>query len=376
MFGKRFNILSIAGMKIGIDVSWFFIAILLSWTLAAGYFPYRYSNLSTGTYWLMGVLGMLGLFVCVILHEMGHAFVARHYKLPTRQITLFLFGGVAEIQKEPSTPKVEFLMSITGPIVSFFLALCFYFLSMLSIQQDWSVIAQGLFGYLALINLIIAIFNMIPAFPLDGGRVLRSILWAWKKNLAWATKVASRIGAGFGFFLIFFGILNFIQGAFVAGFWLVILGWFLRHAAASSESQFFITKELRGAKVSSFMKNKAISAPPDITIQEFVDKYVYKSHHHLYPVAEDGTLLGYVSLLEVKSVPHDAWAKTQIKSIMVPRSQFQTVTPETNALDALTLMQQSGATLLVTSKDNTLIGLLTTQDLLKLISLKLQLESE
>lgn len=374
MFGKRFNILTIAGLKIGIDMSWFFIAILLSWTLAAGLFPLHYPNLSPSDYWLMGITGMLGLFICVILHEMGHALVARHYKLPTSQITLFLFGGVAEIRKEPTRPKVEFWMAIAGPVVSLLLALIFYLLTILGNNWGWSVIALGILDYLAVINLIIAIFNMIPAFPLDGGRVLRSILWAWKNNLIWATKIATRIGSGFGVFLIFFGIFNFIQGAFLSGFWLVILGLFLRHAAASSQTQFFISKELRGEKVASFMRKKPISVPSATTVQKFVDHYIYQTHHHLYPVTDKGLLLGYISLSEVKALPSDAWAKTPVKSIMIPRSQFSTVTPETSALEALNLMQQSAATTLLVTTDNRLVGLLTSQDLLKLLSLKIQLE--
>ena len=139
----------------------------------------------------MGILGMLGLFVCVILHELGHAVVARHYDLPISQITLFIFGGIAEIKKEPTSPKVEFLMAIAGPIVSFLLALALYFLTKIGVRLEWPVAVRGVTTYLALINLILALFNLIPAFPLDGGRVFRALLWGWKKNLAWATRVSA-----------------------------------------------------------------------------------------------------------------------------------------------------------------------------------------
>ena len=270
MFGKRYNFLSLLGIKIGIDLSWFFIALLLSWSLAVGYFPYATPGLTVGTYWAMGVIGALSLFVCVVLHELGHALVAKHYKLPISQITLFIFGGVAEIKKEPKTPKVEFLMAIAGPIVSVVLAGALYLLTLAGEHQAWPVPVVAITGYLALINITLAIFNMVPAFPLDGGRVLRSILWGITKDLQWATRVASRIGSGFGFLLIFLGIFVLISGGFLAGFWFIILGLFLQRAASTSRSQNYVSHELHGEKVEKFMTKNPISVAPDITIKEFV----------------------------------------------------------------------------------------------------------
>jgi len=377
MFGRRLNIVTIGGIKIGIDFSWVFIAILLTWTLAGGYFPFQFPHLSGETYWLMGALGMLGLFVCIVLHELGHAVVAKHYKLPVEQITLFLFGGVAEIKKEPKSPKVEFLMAIAGPIVSVVLAAGLYVLAQAGERLEWSVVAIGVISYLATINLIIVVFNMIPAFPLDGGRVFRALLWWWKKDFSWATKVAARLGSGFGFFLIFFGIfLLFITGNIVMGVWLMILGFFLQKAASSSLVQFQIGKELRGIKVSKFMTKDPISVPPDITIREFIDEYLYQSHHHLYPVTEKRTLIGYVSLREVKSLTPEEWVKTPVKKAMVPASSFRTISPDTSASQALALIQEANLPALFVVEDKRLIGILTAQDLFKLISLKLELESD
>jgi Zn-dependent protease/CBS domain-containing protein len=374
MFGKRFNILSIAGIKIGIDISWFFIAILLSWTLAAGYFPVKYPHFTSNIYWVMGVLGMLGLFVCIILHELGHAIVARHYNLPISQITLFIFGGVAEIKKEPTSPKVEFLMAIAGPIVSFILAIIAYFLTKVGTQLEWPVPIIGVTAYLALINTVLAIFNLIPAFPLDGGRVFRAILWWWKNNLAWATRISAMVGSGFGFSLIFLGIFNLIIRNFLIGFWLIILGWFLHRAASSMQTQFYVGKELEGEKVSKFMKTDPITVPPDISIKEFVDQYVYTSHHHLYPVTLQKKLLGYISLQQVKSLPHAEWGKTPVRTIMASSPQFQTVSPESSALEALELIQQTQFPILFVVENDHLIGIVTAQDLFKVISLKLELE--
>jgi Zn-dependent protease/CBS domain-containing protein len=374
MFGRRFNFLTVAGIKIGIDFSWFLIAILLAWSLAAGYFPHFYPNYSPGTYWLMGIGGMIGLFICIILHELGHAMVAKYYKLPISQITLFIFGGVAEIKKEPQTPKVEFLMAIAGPIVSIVLAGILYLLTILGRHASWPIPVVAVTGYLALINIILAIFNLIPAFPLDGGRIFRSILWWIKKDSAWATKVASRIGAGFGMVLIFLGIFSLITGNFIAGIWFIILGMFLQRAAVMSRSQHFIAQELRGEKVQKFMTKNPISCPPSISIQEFVNEYVYHSYHHLYPVTENENLIGYVSLKEVKLTPIENWKKVLVKEVMVSASEFKTVSPETSALEALDLINQTGMPILLVVKGKRLVGVLTAQDLFKLISIKLELE--
>jgi len=376
MFSKRLNILTFAGIKIGIDISWIFIAVLLSWTLAAGYFPFRYPHLSHGMYWLMGILGMLGLFVCIVLHELGHALVAKHYKLPIAHITLFLFGGVAEIKKEPTRPKVEFLMAIAGPIVSIVLVILLYVFSFVSEKSGWPIVITGVSKYLAIINLIIVIFNLIPAFPLDGGRVFRSLLWWWKKDYNWATRIATRVGSSFGFILIFLGIFFLITGNLLAGIWFAILGWFLNRAALSSRNQMMIGKELKSEKVSTFMTKNPISVQPDITIQEFVEDYVYTSHHHLYPVTEKEKLIGYISLNEIKSVPKDKWEKTTVEKAMVPRTQFQTVSPSSSAFEALNLLQQSAIPTLLVVEGNRLVGILTAQSLFKVISLKLELDGE
>lgn len=376
MFKRRFDILTIAGIKIGIDISWFFIALLISWTLAAVYFPFHYPNLSVGTYWSMGIFGMLGLFVCVVLHELGHAFVAKYFSLPISQITLFLFGGIAEIKKEPPSAKVEFLMAIAGPIVSFILAGALYLFSQAGDHWKWPVEIIGVSRYLALVNLLLALFNLLPAFPLDGGRVLRAILWGWKKNLGWATAISTRLGSGFGFAFIFLGIFVLFLYQFITGFWLIILGWFLQRAANTMRTQFYVGRELGCEKVLQFMKKDPISVPPEITVREFLDLYVYQSHHHLYPVTDEGKLLGYISLKEVKSCPQEEWGKTLVHGIMVPRSQFHTASPETSALDALNLMEEHDTTTLLVVSNHRLAGILTAQDLFKVISLKLELEEE
>lgn len=375
MFSKRFNFLNLAGINIGIDLSWFFVAILLSWTLAAGYFPAAYPGQSIGTYWALGFTGMLCLFICILLHELGHAFVAKHFKLPISQITLFLFGGVAEIKKEGTTPKIEFLVAIGGPIVTFLLILLLSTCSNLATTLHWGPAILAMSRYLYSINTLILFFNLIPAFPLDGGRIFRALLWALKKDLDWATRISTRIGMGFGFFLLAFGFFIFISGNALLGIWIVILGLFLQKAASCSQTQFCMRKELNNESVATFMKKNVDTVSPQITIRGFIHEHVYKSHHHLYPVIEEHQLLGYVSLHEIKSVPIEQWAEQLVGSIVRPLAECQTVTPKTSALEALNLMQETGSQTLLVVEGTHLAGLLTAQDLFKIISLKLEIEN-
>lgn len=376
MFTRRFTLVSVAGIKIGIDLSWFFIAILVTWTLAAVYFPDFVPHLSTGTYWIMGFIGMLGLFISVLLHELGHALVAKYYKIPISRITLFILGGLAEIEKEPETPWVEFLMAIAGPAVTLVLIGIFYGITFAGVYAHWPITVLAVLNYLAWFNLVIFVFNMIPAFPLDGGRVLRSILWGWKKSLEFATRVTTTLGVAFAYFLIFFGLFTIFSGGFISGIWLIILGIFMQFAAHSSRSQFYVGQSLKKQKVSSFMIKDPITVPPHILVSEFIENYLYQSHHFLYPVADEGVLLGTVSLKEVKALKPDEWKTKTVRDITIPLHSIKTLSPDTNAQEALDLMHQGDTTTFLVVAEGRLAGLLTAKDLFKVISLKIELENK
>jgi len=374
MFNRRLQLITISGIKICIDLSWLLIAFLLSWTLATDYFPRADPSFSPTTYWIMGILGMLGLFTCILLHELGHALVAKHYKIPISQITLFLFGGVAEIKEEPRNPKVEFFVAIAGPIVTIILIGILFSITILSQKLHWPILIGAIINYLTLVNIALLLFNLIPAFPLDGGRVFRSALWAWSKDLGFATRIASRIGSAFGILLILLALLCFFTGNFLSGFWFLLIGLFLQRAASSSQLQSSLNQELRGEKVSKFMKKNPISVEKGISIQVLVEEYFYTSHHQLYPVVQKQKLIGSISLKEVKNIPQKHWEETLVESVMIPKSELQIVSPDSSALEALNLLQQADIpTLLVVDKEQ-LVGLLTAQDLFKLISLKLSLK--
>ncbi len=375
MFNKRWNFITVNGIQIGIDVSWLFVAILLTWTLAVGYFPISFPGHPISAYWLMGFLGMIGLFVCIVLHELGHAFMAKHFNLPFSQITLFLFGGVAEIKQEPKSPKVEFLVAVAGPIVTLFLCFVLTFFTRLGQEHGWSFMATGITNYLASINLLILFFNLIPAFPLDGGRIFRALLWKWKDDLGWATKITTRFGMGFGFFLLFFGIFLFITGNPIGGIWLAILGLFLQRAASASQTQFYVSKALKHETVEHFMTKQIDAAQSTATLSELLQDHIYKSHHTVYPViGEDHEFLGYVSLQEMKLVAQEDWNKTPLSQVLIPRGQCSTISPSTHALEALAILQEAEIPTIFVLEEKKLIGILTAQDLFKIISLKLAVE--
>ncbi len=370
MFNRRLHLLTFSGIKIGIDLSWIFIAFLLSWTLATDYFPQVDPNLSYGTYWLMGTLGMLGLFTCIILHELGHALVAKHYKIPISHITLFLFGGVAEIKEEPKSPKVEFLVAIAGPLVSLFLVGFLAACGTVAKRLEWPLLVVAVSNYLAFVNMALIIFNLVPAFPLDGGRIFRAALWAWKKDLAFATRVASRVGAAFGILLILFALLCFFTGNFISGFWFLMLGFFLQQSASGSQVRFHLKQELHGAKVAQFMKKNPTSVQKGTDIASFIKDYIYTSHHQLYPVLDKEVLIGTVGLKEIRDFPEDQWRETLVETVMTPRKEFHTVTQEEGVLKALHLMEEDGVPIVLVVENERLVGLLTAQDLFKIISIK------
>ncbi len=375
MITKRFKIFSLLGFPIYLDLSWFAIVILISWSLATSVFPSQVEGLTATAYWTMGVLGALGLFASILAHELGHAVVARRFELPMRGITLFIFGGVAEMTKEPPSAKAEFFVAIAGPIVSIFIAAaCFAFTILTGGVLPPSVNAVA--WYLALINAIVVAFNLIPAFPLDGGRVLRSILWQLKGNLRWATRISSGLGSAFGLLLIVFGLLNLLAGNFIGAIWQFLIGMFLRNAAQMSYQQVLIRRALEGEPVHRFMQSNVITVAPSLTLDRLVDDYVYRHHHKMFPVATENELFGCVTTRAIQEVPRDKWAQTLVSEVAKRCDQENTTDPDADAMDALTKLSRSGSSRLMVVQQGRLVGLLSLKDLMKFISLKIELEED
>jgi len=376
LFGKKVKLFSLFGFRVSIDLSWIIIAVLVTWSLAEGVFPQYLEGLSSGTYWWMGVVGAAGLFASIVVHELFHSLVARRFGLPMKGITLFLFGGVAEMDDEPPSAKSEFYMSIAGPITSIVVGLIFLTVYWVGNTGGWSKPAIGIVFYLGAINLILAGFNLVPAFPLDGGRVLRSALWYWKGSLRWATRVASQIGAGFGIVLIILGVVYFIRGNLLGGVWWALIGLFIRRASQMSYQRVLIRKALEGETVARFMKEDPVTVPPDISVNELVEDYVYKHHFKMYPVTKDGGLMGCITTREIKNVPREKWKETKVSDVAQDCSPENSISPETDATKALSLMGKSGQSRLMVTEGGHLVGLITLKDLLRFLTVKMDLSGE
>jgi len=376
MFGKSIKLFSLLGFEVKIDLSWLVIAVLIVWSLATGVFPHYNEGLSTATYWWMGVLGALGLFASIIFHELSHSLVARRYGLPMRGITLFIFGGVAEMHDEPPSPRAELAMALAGPASSIAIGVLLLLLLTSAEPLGLGETPGGVVRYLMSINFILAAFNLVPAFPLDGGRVLRAILWGWKKNINQATRIASAIGSSFGLVLILLGVFSVISGAFISGMWWFLIGMFLRNASQTSYKQLMMRRDLAGRPVRSFMKADPVTAPPDITVEQLVQDYVYKHHFKMYPVADSGNP-SCVTTRDIKQVPREEWSQRRVRDIAGACGDTNTIDSEQDAMEALQRMRRTGSSrLLVRGSDGTVEGIVSLKDLVKVMSLKMELEEE
>jgi Zn-dependent protease len=362
------------GFEVGVDSSWIIIAILIAWSLSTGLFPFQYKDLSTQTYWLMGIVGAIGLFLSIIAHEFAHSLVARNSGMPMKGITLFIFGGVAEMGDEPPSARDEFQIAAVGPLSSFAIAAVFYGIYHLGIAGGWPPALNGVVGYLAMINVILAIFNLIPAFPLDGGRILRSILWGWKKNLRWATRVASNIGSGFGIFLIVLGVFRILAGNFIGGLWFGLIGMFIQGAAKTAYQQLVTRKALEGEPLKRFMNPDPVKVPPSATIDELVEDYIYRHHYKFFPVADNGRLIGCITTKQVREIPREQWQQKKVAEVAVKCSENNTIDPEADSVEALAAMRRNNASRLMVVKDGQLAGIITLKDMLEFLSLKVELE--
>ncbi len=377
MFGRRFDLFQIFGVTIRLDLSWFVIVALIAWSLADNFFPGTYAGLSINTYWGMGVVGALGLFASVLVHELAHALAARRVGLSIRGITLFIFGGVAEMDEEPSSPGAEFLVAIAGPLASVAIGVAGFGLAAVGVEAGWPVPIVGVISYLALINLILVVFNMIPAFPLDGGRVFRSLLWHWKKNLRWATRVTSQIGSGFGLVLIAYGVYRVVaRGDLFGGMWTFLVGMFLRNAAQMSYRQLLLRRRLEGERVRRFMKPDPVAVPRALSVAELVEDFIYRYHFKMYPVVDGDRLLGCVTTRQVKELPREEWTRQTVGAITEPCSAANTVSPDTDALEALATMNREGASRLLVVENGRLAGIIALKDLLRFLALKVELEAD
>jgi Zn-dependent protease len=376
MFERRMTLFTVQGIPIRIDASWLLIAALVTWSLAMGVFPSLQPDLTPVMYWAMGAIGAILLFTSIVLHELAHAVVAQSQGMQIRGITLFIFGGVAELQDEPPSARTEFLVAIAGPIASIAIAATCWGAATVGRGLGWPPPVTAVLAYVAIMNGILVAFNLVPAFPLDGGRVLRSLLWHWKHDLQRATRIASEIGSAFGIVLIVLGFVSLVSGNLIGGFWWILIGMFLRNAAKTAYQQVIIRRALEGDPVRRFMTREPHTVPPNVTISDFVENYLYQFHHKLFPVTEDGDLRGCLHTRSLRLVPRESWPVTTVSQIAEPCGEENTIVPDMDAVSALGILNRTGASRLLVVDNGRLIGILSLKDLLRFLSLKVELNGD
>jgi Zn-dependent protease/predicted transcriptional regulator len=356
---------TIMGIPIRIHFSWLIIFGLLTWSLSTFYFPSAAPQLREISYWIGGTAAALLLFISVALHELAHSFIAIRFGQSISSITLFIFGGVAQMKDEPAHPRAEFRMAIAGPLSSLLLSLIFF----LSYYLVKGQVVKALFQYLSQVNLIIGVFNLIPGFPMDGGRLVRAFIWKKTKDFFYATRKASHYGQNIALFFIIFGLLSLFIG-FTSGLWLMFIGWFLHTAAQASYQQASLQEILRGVKVKDVMVKDIITISPDITIDTAVNEYFLKYGYGGFPIMDNGKFLGILTLKEIKNIPKERWRNTTIFSVLIPHDNRWEISPEEDAMKALEVMISEDKGRLVVTEKGKVIGLITRNGIARYVQMK------
>jgi Zn-dependent protease/CBS domain-containing protein len=355
-----FRLGRIAGIQISANWSWLIVFALITWSLAAAVFPSQNPGYSDGVYVVLAVVASLLFFVSLLLHELGHALQARREGVEIEGINLWLFGGVAQFKGDFPNAGAEFRIAIAGPLVSLALGIFFVFLSVVA---GFPNAVDGVIAWLGYTNLILLAFNLLPALPLDGGRVLRAALWYFRGDLQWATSVASTIGRAFGFLLIGLGVFMFIvEGAF-SGAWLAFIGWFLLQAA-TAESRYIATRQaLDGLRVRDLMIRDPVTVDADLSLGRFMDDVASSRRYTTYPVLDDGHPVGLLAFRSVAGVPRDQWNSHTVREAMIPRDAVSLLDEDELAIDALARLSTSDVNRGLVVDNGRLAGLLSITDL-------------
>lgn len=371
MLRNTFRLFTVRGIEVGIHVSWLIVFALLSFSLATGYFPMAVENIGTGVSWLLGSVATILLFGSVLVHELAHSFMARARGLEARSITLFIFGGVSNLGGEAKQPSVEFQVAIVGPLTSFAIAAVAYGIA--SVLGDPAL--RALFGYLALVNAVLGAFNLIPGFPLDGGRVLRSIAWKATNSLRRGTDIAAGAGQLIGGLFIFWGLIQMFGGAVLNGVWIAAIGWFLQNAASASRQQVVMETRLEQVRVGDVLDPDPSSVSPDATVSELIEDHLLPRNRRAVPVCEGERLVGIVTLGDVGRVPAAERPATRVADVMTA-GELVTVTPEATLNQAFAALAQHDFEQLPVVRDGRLLGLLTRGDVLRQLQLREALDVE
>jgi Zn-dependent protease/predicted transcriptional regulator len=369
-----FRIGKIAGIDIDIHVSWIIIVVLLTASLATGWFPQLYPGWSTATYWLIAFVSSLLLFVSVLLHELAHSLVARQRGVPVKSITLFIFGGVSNIEREPASPGIEFQLAIVGPLTSLVIGVVCYLIQ-LPLRSSNSPL-EGILFYLAVTNVLLGLFNLVPGFPLDGGRVLHSIVWRLTGNLRQATRIASMIGQIIAYLFILLGIWIFFAGDILDGIWFGFIGWFLLSAAQSANAQGMLTSVLRGVTVGEVMNPKPATVPGDISLQQLVDAYFLPGGLRYALVTQGEKLVGLITLGDIRHIPRDQWEQVPVSTAMIPLARLHVAIPQQSLSDVLPLMAGRDVNQLPVVDHGAPVGVLSRDAIVQYLEVRRSLGTE
>lgn len=373
VIGGRLHLFEISGIKINIDYSWLIVFVLVLWSLSAGYFPRYYPNHSTQLYWFAGLVGTLLFFSSIIVHELSHSLTALRSGIQIPEITLFIFGGIARLSQEPTSAMTELKIAVAGPLSSFALAGIFWAVAG-ALQAHAQNLIVAVFEYLAWINLALAIFNLVPGYPLDGGRILRAIIW-WKTgSVARATKWAADIGKGFAWALMIFGGVQIFSGALIGGLWLLFIGMFLRGVAAAGYQEVMMKQSLDGVRVKEVMVENVVSTSPDVPVDALTDKFFLRYGHGGFPVVEEGRPVGLVSLSDISNISTEERRTKTVRDVMSRLSEGLEIDTNASLVDALKKMTQQGTGRLLVMEGNRMVGMITKTGLLRFLEIKRVLE--
>ena len=370
---SSFKIGKIFGVEIGVHWSWIFIFILITWSFAGGILEEFYPEWSDAQRWSVSVIVAVVFFISILLHELSHSLVAKARGIDVKGITLFVFGGVSSLGREAQSAGEEFQIAIVGPLTS--LAIGAFFAILWAALRVPAPEAAGIAGYLAFINAVIAAFNMLPGFPLDGGRVFRSIVWARNRNLLRATRTASRVGEGVAYVLMGAGVIQFFFNP-IGGAWMFLIGMFLRGASSSSYEQMVLETALRGVSAAEVMRSDYTPVSPELTVAQLVSELMLAGRGRAYPVLAGQELLGLVTLTDVQHLDREQWPATSVYRVMTPIERLHTASARDEVMQLLQVMAQHDVNQLPVVEGRVLVGIVSRGDILRLIQIRREVAIE
>ncbi len=366
---------ALLGIPVRLNYTLVLAVVLVAWGLASSTMPAEYPGLSSREYWITGSLGAITLFTSVLVHELAHSFVAKRSGLPVGRITLFLFGGVSEIEEEPKSPGQEFRMAVVGPASSFVIGAVLGLLWLLLDRVRLTPLVLAPLEYGSHINFTLGAFNLLPAFPMDGGRVLRAALWRSKRSLVGATRIATRFGVFFSYLFIVVGVLTLLAGSFTSGLWFILIGWFLKNGAEGNLQQTIVGESLAGVKISDIMTREIHAVKPDVLLSDLVNDYFFRYKHGGFPVANDSNLLGLVTMQDVKKIPRERWGEVRVVDVMTSCEKLECIDSDEKAIDALMKMSKQAVGRIPVQKNGKLVGIVSRSDVMKAIQMRTELQS-